>query len=208
MHLADGREIPAKLILRDQDLDLAFVKPVQPPSPPLNWVDAPAARASLLDLLFVIQRTSESNGWSTAAAFGSVQLVLDKPRVYYQVAMPVLGGSALGSPVFDAAGRFVGVVMHSDRAAPRCRCCRQTTFAMSRSKPVTRATRAWARRPASPPPGLPARADAVDLLDGHHEDLPVADVARVRAGKNRLNGRVTVTATRQSRAGLSRTTPF
>jgi S1-C subfamily serine protease len=111
MHLADGREIPAKLILRDQDLDLAFVKPVQPPSPPLNWVDAPAARASLLDLLFVIQRTSESNGWSTAAAFGSVQLVLDKPRVYYQVAMPVLGGSALGSPVFDAAGRFVGIIV-------------------------------------------------------------------------------------------------
>ncbi len=92
MHLADGREIPAKLILRDQDLDLAFVKPVEPPSPPLNWIDAPAAKASLLDLLFVIQRTSETNGWSTAAAFGSVQLVVDKPRVYYQVAMPTLGG--------------------------------------------------------------------------------------------------------------------
>ena len=98
-------------MLRDQDLDLAFVKPVQPPSPPLNWVDAPAAKASLLDLLFVIQRTSESNGWSTAAAFGSVQLVIDKPRVYYQVAMPMLGGSALGSPVFDAAGRFVGIIV-------------------------------------------------------------------------------------------------
>jgi S1-C subfamily serine protease len=111
MHLADGREIRARLVLRDQDLDLAFVKPIEPPLPPLNWIDAPATRASLLDLLFVIQRTSEANGWSTAAAFGSVQLVVDKPRVYYQVAMPALGGNALGSPVFDATGRFVGVIV-------------------------------------------------------------------------------------------------
>jgi S1-C subfamily serine protease len=111
MHLADGREIPARLVLRDQDLDLAFVKPIERPSPPLNWIDAPATRASLLDLLFVIQRTSESNGWSTAAAFGSVQLVVDKPRVYYQVALPTVGGNALGSPVFDATGKFVGVIV-------------------------------------------------------------------------------------------------
>ena len=111
MHLADGREIPAKLVLRDQDLDLAFVRPAEPPSPALTWIDVPSAKASLLDLVFVIQRTSETSGWSTAAAFGSVQLVVDKPRVYYQVAMPSIGGGPLGSPVFDATGKFVGVVV-------------------------------------------------------------------------------------------------
>ena len=111
MHLADGREIPARLILRDPDLDLAFVRPVDPPSPALAWIDAPSAKASLLDLLFVIQRTSETSGWTTAATFGTVQLVVDKPRVYYQVAMPPVGGSALGSPVFEATGKFVGVIV-------------------------------------------------------------------------------------------------
>jgi S1-C subfamily serine protease len=117
MHLADGREIPAKLILRDADLDLAFIRPAEPPSPPVTWVDAPAARASLFDLVFVVQRTSEGTGWATAATFGTVQVVLDKPRQYYQLAIAGSAGQPLGSPVFDPAGRFVGlVVMRSSGA--------------------------------------------------------------------------------------------
>jgi S1-C subfamily serine protease len=117
MHLADGRELPSRLVLRDEDLDLAFVRPVEPPSAPLTWIDAPAATPALLDLLFVIQRTSEASGWSTAATFGNVQLVVDKPRLYYQVAMVGSGGGSLGSPVFDAAGRFVGVVVMRNSGA-------------------------------------------------------------------------------------------
>lgn len=111
MHLSGGREVPARLILRDQDLDLAFIKPVETPSPALTCIDGPSAKASLLDLVFVIQRTSEANGWATSATFGAVQLVVDKPRLYYQVATPGLGASALGSPVFDAGGRFVGLIV-------------------------------------------------------------------------------------------------
>jgi S1-C subfamily serine protease len=111
MHLADGREVPAKLVLRDQDLDLAFIRPSQPPSAPMTCVDMPSAKASILDLLFVIQRTSESTGWTTAAAFGTVQLVIDKPQTYYQIAMPTMGGGGLGAPIFDAAGKFVGVIL-------------------------------------------------------------------------------------------------
>ena len=34
MHLADGREIAAKLVLRDEDLDLAFIRPTTPPEKP------------------------------------------------------------------------------------------------------------------------------------------------------------------------------
>jgi len=111
MHLADGREVPAKLVLRDQDLDLAFIRPAQAPATPMTCVDAPSVKASILDLLFVIQRTSEATGWSTAAAFGTVQLVIDKPQTYYQVSMPTVGGGGLGSPIFDPAGRFVGVIL-------------------------------------------------------------------------------------------------
>ena len=40
-----------------------------------------------------------------------MQLVIDKPRTYYQVAMPTVGGTGLGSPVFDLAGQFVGVIV-------------------------------------------------------------------------------------------------
>ena len=111
MRLADGREIPSRLVLRDPDLDLAFIRPLAPPSSSLTWIDAPIGRPSLLDLLFVIQRTSERSGWATAATFGTVQLVLERPRRYYQMAAAGLGGTPLGSPVFDAAGRFVGLIV-------------------------------------------------------------------------------------------------
>jgi S1-C subfamily serine protease len=111
MRTGDGREIAARLVLRDEDLDLAFIKPIDPPSPAVTWVDGPAAKPSLLDLLFVIQRTTETSGFSTAATFGNVQLVVDKPRLYFQAAMAGNGASALGSPVFDASGRFVGVIV-------------------------------------------------------------------------------------------------
>ena len=111
MRTGDGREIAARLVLRDEDLDLAFIKPIDPPSPAVTWVGEPAAKPSLLDLLFVIQRTTETSGFSTAATFGNVQLVVDKPRLYFQAAMAGNGASALGSPVFDASGRFVGVIV-------------------------------------------------------------------------------------------------
>jgi S1-C subfamily serine protease len=111
MHLTDGRELPVKLVLRDEDLDLAFVRPSQSPAAPLTCVDAPSAKPTLMDLLMIVQRTSENTGWATAASFGSVQLVIDKPRTYYQVAIPTMGGNGLGSPLFDTTGRFVGVLV-------------------------------------------------------------------------------------------------
>jgi hypothetical protein len=111
MRLGDGREIPSSLVLRDEDLDLAFIKPSEAPSGTVTWIDGATARPSLLDLLFTIQRTTETSGYSTAATFGHVQLVVDKPRVYYQAVMFGNGANALGSPVFDGAGRFVGLTV-------------------------------------------------------------------------------------------------
>jgi hypothetical protein len=111
MHLADGRELPAKLVLRDEDLDLAFIRPTEAPSSPFTSVDGGLASPSILDPVMLVQRTNEAMGWQTAASIGSVQLVIDKPRTYYQVAVPTVGGTGLGSPVFDFAGRFVGVIV-------------------------------------------------------------------------------------------------
>lgn len=111
MHVADGRELPARLVLRDEDLDLAFLRPADPPATPLSYVDAPSAAPSLMDLVTIVQRTNEATGWMTAGSFGTVQLIIDKPRTYYQIAIPTMGGAGLGSPLFDVAGRFVGVVV-------------------------------------------------------------------------------------------------
>ena len=94
-------------MLRDQDLDLAFIRPAEPLTSAVTAIDGPSAKPLLLDLMLIIQRTSEATGWSTSAAFGSVQLIIEKPRTYYQLAGP----APLGAPVFDTAGRFVGVTV-------------------------------------------------------------------------------------------------
>jgi hypothetical protein len=107
MRLADGREIPSKQVLTDEDLDLAFLRPLEPPAAPLAALDAPSAKPAVLDLLIVLQRAQETAGWQPAAAFSFVQLVIDKPRTYYLIST----GSSLGSPVFDATGKFVGVTV-------------------------------------------------------------------------------------------------
>jgi len=114
MHLADGREIPARIVLRDADLDLAFLKPSDPLTSPIPAIDGPTGRLVLMDPLLVLQRTNEATGWKMAASLGQVQLILDKPRTYYQVAIATLGSNGLGSPLFDTKGGFVGVfVMRS-----------------------------------------------------------------------------------------------
>lgn len=108
---ADGREVPAKLILKDEDLDLAFIRPSEPITPAMPFVDAATAKPSLLDLLVLVQRTNESTAWATSTAFGTVQLIIDKPRTYYLVSFPSMGGAGLGAPFFDTTGKFVGVIL-------------------------------------------------------------------------------------------------
>jgi S1-C subfamily serine protease len=112
MHLADGRELAAKLVLRDEDLDLAFIRPTEPLASPLPFVDAASARPQLLDALTLVRRTGEPTAWAPAAAFATVELVIDKPRTYYQVV--ILGGGGPGCPLFDAAGHFIGVLVMRD----------------------------------------------------------------------------------------------
>jgi S1-C subfamily serine protease len=105
------KEVPAKMVLKDEDLDLAFIRPVDALAAPVPFVDAVSSKPNMLDSLLVLQRTSETTGWLTAAAFGQVQLIIDKPRTYYLVSFPSVGGGGLGAPMFDTAGRFVGVIV-------------------------------------------------------------------------------------------------
>lgn len=113
MHLADGRELPAKLVLKDEDLDLAFVRPTDVPAAPMIFVDAPVGKPSILDPILILQRTSEATAWTTGASFASVQLVIDKPRTYYLLTV----GASLGAPLFDTSGRFVGVTVMRNAGA-------------------------------------------------------------------------------------------
>jgi hypothetical protein len=106
IRLADGREVPAQLVLRDADLDLAFVKPTEAQK---GWpaVTGNTAKPLVMDLVIGLRRMNEVNAWSPAASFSYVQLVIEKPRRYLSLS----GGTGIGSAIFDAKGQWVGVAV-------------------------------------------------------------------------------------------------
>ena len=104
--MADGTEVPARVVLRDKDLDLAFLRPIEKPSAPVVALDTASAKPQPVDLLVVLQRLPEIAGWQAMASFATVQAIVEKPRTFYLVT-----SGAFGAPVFDTGGRFVGVVL-------------------------------------------------------------------------------------------------
>jgi hypothetical protein len=109
--LDDGTEIPAEIVLRDKDLDLAFIRPKTKPAKPMAAVDLnKAATAQMLDELITLNRLGRAAGRAHAASIEHVSAVVQKPRTFY-IPDSRMTGTALGSPAFALDGRIVGIVV-------------------------------------------------------------------------------------------------
>jgi S1-C subfamily serine protease len=111
---ADGTEMPAEIVLRDKDLDLAFIRPKSKPATPMPALDlSNSAKVDVLDEIIAINRLGKVAGRAHAAAIERINAVVRKPRLFY-----VPEGSAtmtgLGCPAFTLDGKIVGLfVMRS-----------------------------------------------------------------------------------------------
>lgn len=109
--LADGTEIPAEVVLRDEDLDLAFFRPIAKPANPLTAVAlTPAGTPQMLDQVFMLNRLSNIAKRTVAVTYGRIDAVIQKPRLFYSVGAAVTG-SPLGGPVFTPDGNLVGITL-------------------------------------------------------------------------------------------------
>jgi len=111
IRLADGKEIPARVVLRDKDLDMAFVRPVQKPTQPLPSVNlSDRCTLQLLDTVVVLARLGKVANRTIAVSMDRVQAIVEKPRKFY-----VLGLSGatdeLGGAVFSLDGKLAGVIL-------------------------------------------------------------------------------------------------
>lgn len=107
IRLSDGRELPASIVLRDQDLDLAFLRPTAKPASPLIAINlADAGAPAILEDLVVLGRLGRVGGWAPSAMLYSVAAMMEKPRTFF-----VLNGPAgTGMPAFQANGKVAGLL--------------------------------------------------------------------------------------------------
>jgi hypothetical protein len=106
-----GKEIDAKVILRDQDFDIAFIRPKEPVEEPLAAVNVTDLGApEMLDEVVFLNRLGKIANRAYAASVDRVEGIVTKPRTFY---IPGRGDSSasLGSPCFTMDGKFVGVAM-------------------------------------------------------------------------------------------------
>jgi len=111
---ADGVEVPARQVLKDEDLDIAFLMPEpekgrRPPSFDVAVVFADAVEARPLDEIIGVGRMGKLFNWALAVGLSRVIARIDKPRTMYLFSAGFTGG--VGTPIFTADGRPLGLVV-------------------------------------------------------------------------------------------------
>lgn len=107
MLMPDGREVEADLILRDKDLDMAFVRPKKKPESPMTCVNLDdAGTPLLLDHIVSLGRMGKVTRRSATVSVDRLSSMATKPRTFYIVET---AGSPIGSPAFTLDGKLIGV---------------------------------------------------------------------------------------------------
>lgn len=105
----DGTEIPAHIVLRDKDQDLAFIRPKEKLAKPLEWIDmTQSAKPQVLDPVITLNRLGKLAGRAYSASIERIEAVVSKPRTFF-IPSGSVTNSALGSPGFTTDGKVVGI---------------------------------------------------------------------------------------------------
>lgn len=103
--LPDGTEVPAKLVFKDADLDLAFIRPEKPDTVKLTPINtAETAKFSALDDVIILGRLGKDLNREPVTMTGEIISIVTKPRTFARV-----GTQSLGMPVFNSEGKFIGL---------------------------------------------------------------------------------------------------
>lgn len=116
MLMPDNVEHVAEVVLRDRELDLAFVRPVERQDAPFVHVDITQdAAPELLDHIAVLMQLGRVGRRAHAVMIERVESIIDRPRTMY-VGPEHRARAFMSSPAFTLDGAFVGLgVMRSIR---------------------------------------------------------------------------------------------
>lgn len=101
-------QVAATIVLRDNDLNIALLRPLKKPEKPVKFVDLSKAETDVMALDPVITMTRLGNvaGREIALLPGTMQAVVTKPRKLY---VPVGGFAGFGVPAFSVGGKVLGI---------------------------------------------------------------------------------------------------
>lgn len=106
----DGTEIPATVVLRDMDLDLIFLRPLETPEEPMTYVDLNNhAEPELLERVFSVARMGRIARRTVLGMTGEIQGMVERPRPFYITSAEIVSAGT-GVPVFNGEGKIIGIV--------------------------------------------------------------------------------------------------
>lgn len=107
--MPDGTEVPAEVILRDKDLDLAYIRPIEKPAEPMPHVDiTQGGTAKLLEELVFIAQQGKVVRRAHVVFVQRVEAVIEKPRLLYLTGED-RQDAIFSAPAFTLDGAFVGI---------------------------------------------------------------------------------------------------
>ncbi len=105
-----GAELPLKIVFRDKDLDLVFLRPETKTALPNVGLKQAGAELDILDNVILLTRLGAVGDRQPSVSVGTVHAVIKKPRRLYVLGL-LDSVAALGCPVFDLEGGLAGIVV-------------------------------------------------------------------------------------------------
>ncbi len=153
--MPDGTEVPATVIFKDRDLNLAYLAPEVGAEEAkdakfIPILTSPIQKLTVLDEVVVLSRLEKAMGRTAAVECDSIKAVLDKPRQFYVIHIPTPG-----LPVFGNTGNFAGFLTTRFGSAGEAGGISISPVVLPAAEVVKSIEQAKAKRAATPAPKPP-----------------------------------------------------